>query len=122
MTQTTRGTTPTLDATRARLAAVGQTHLLNFFPTLTPDGQRALLAQIADLDVEALPALIDAYVKRKPEFSLPPNIGPAPYYPRHEKSTTRPWDRAAAERKGEELIRAHVPVLTKFRKSLKTTK
>ncbi len=106
MTQTTRGTTPTLDATRARLAAVGQTHLLNFFPTLTPDGQRALLAQIADLDVEALPALIDAYVKRKPEFSLPPNIGPAPYYPRHEKSTTRPWDRAAAERKGEELIRA----------------
>ncbi|MEY3231964.1 MAG: hypothetical protein RL689_2053, partial [Planctomycetota bacterium] len=66
MNQTTSATPPTLDATRARLAAVGQSHLLNFHATLPPDAQRALLAQIAELDIEALPALVDAYVKRKP--------------------------------------------------------
>ena len=106
MNQTTSATPPTLDATRARLAAVGQSHLLNFHATLPPDAQRALLAQIAELDIEALPALVDAYVKRKPEFKLPPDLGPARYYPRDERSTSRPWDRAAAERAGEDLIRA----------------
>ena len=106
MNQTTSATPPTLDATRARLAADGQSHLLNFHATLPPDAQRALLAQIAELDIEALPSLVDAYVKRKPEFKLPPDLGPARYYPRDERSTSRPWDRAAAERAGEDLIRA----------------
>ncbi|MBS0196423.1 MAG: UDPGP type 1 family protein [Planctomycetes bacterium] len=97
---------PNLEAIRSRLAKVGQSHLLNFFAALTPVQQQDLLVQIESLDIEQLPALVDTYVKSKPVFSLPPELGPAPYFPKNEKSPGRSWDRAAMERTGESLIKA----------------
>lgn len=90
---------------RTRLAAVGQTHLLNFYGTLTPPQQQSLLAQLADLPLEDIPALIDGYVRHKPEFVLPPGIAPAPYYPHDPASKRQPWDRATAQAAGEAIIR-----------------
>jgi UDP-N-acetylglucosamine/UDP-N-acetylgalactosamine diphosphorylase len=46
------------------------------------------------------------YVKSKPAFQLPGDVGPAPFYPYDPGSATRRWDKGAAKRAGEELIRA----------------
>jgi UDP-N-acetylglucosamine/UDP-N-acetylgalactosamine diphosphorylase len=98
--------TATYEQTKARLARVGQTHLLNFYGSLGASEQQSLLAQIAELDVESLPKVIEEYVKHKPVFALPPNLGPAPYFARNAGSGPLPWDRASATRAGEDLIRA----------------
>jgi UDP-N-acetylglucosamine/UDP-N-acetylgalactosamine diphosphorylase len=91
----------TLDRISQRLARVHQQHLLSFYPRLTPAQQTALVAQIDALDLESLPALIDAYVLRKPEYKLPSTLAPARCYPLSGQG----WDRDAARRAGEDLIR-----------------
>lgn len=100
----------TFENVKARLDRVGQSHLLNFYHALAPDQQSALLAQIASLDLEALPALVRDYVHHKPVFTLPPGIEPAPYFPfdptNAGKGTAIAYDRDAARRTGEQLIRA----------------
>lgn len=93
-------------AARARLDAVGQSHVLNFFATLAPAQQQALLAQIGSLDLDSLPRLIDEYVKNKPAFTLPKDLKPATYYPYDASAAFRPYDKAAAARAGRELLRA----------------
>ena len=97
--------TSPLTHVRVRLARVGQEHLLAFHDALPPDAQRRLVDQIAGLDLESLPALIDAYVKHAPAFALPPELEPAPYYPFDSASTTRPWNHAAMRTTGEGLLR-----------------
>jgi UDP-N-acetylglucosamine/UDP-N-acetylgalactosamine diphosphorylase len=89
-----------------RLRGVGQEHLLRFIDELGAREQASLLAQIAARDRAASPALVDGYVRRKPEFRLPSDLGPAPYYPRNPKSARRPWDEGRARGAGEALIRA----------------
>lgn len=91
---------------RNRLRGVGQEHLLRFFDELGPPDQASLLAQIATLDLSTIPALVDGYVRRKPEFRLPADLGPAPYYPRDPTSARRAWDEGRARSAGEALIRA----------------
>ncbi len=97
---------PTLAETRQALRAVGQDHVLRFYDILTPAQQKSLLDQIASIDLESLPRLVETYVRNKPAFSLPPDIEPAPYYPYDASSPVRRWDRGAMKRAGEELIRA----------------
>lgn len=94
-------TTPSSTADlRARLAAIGQDHLLAFEPSLSPDQRRALLAQIAALDLAALPGWIDTYVKNKPAPAFDvTKIQPAPYFPNKA-------DYSAARAHGEALLKA----------------
>jgi UDP-N-acetylglucosamine/UDP-N-acetylgalactosamine diphosphorylase len=95
---------PTYAQVRQRLEAVGQSHLLTFYNTLHSHDQDALLKQIDALDLEALPALVETYVKNKPHVALPDDpeaVQPAPYFPFDGKG----WDRAAAKAAGEALIR-----------------
>lgn len=95
-----------VDTLRARLKAIGQEHLLHFFDALEPGAQRALLDQIASLDLDALPQLIETYVRNKPAAGLPSDIRPAPYYPFNPDSKVRRWDRTDAKTRGEALVRA----------------
>lgn len=101
---------PSLQDLQARLASVGQGHLLGFFGKLDAAGQERLLAQIGSLDLVSLPSLIRDYVVQKPQFALPPGLEPAPYFPfdakRAGQGTARPYDRAAMWKAGEDLIRA----------------
>ena len=90
---------------RSRLEAVGQAHLLNFYATLTPAQQAALLAQINDLDMEAIPALVREYVTGKPAAQLSDSIDPAPFYPADPTNTRRPWDIGSYRSVGEQLLR-----------------
>jgi len=96
----------TLEAVRERLRRVGQEHLLAFAGELTEPQRQRLLTQIASLDLEALPALIEAYVRHTPKVDIPADISPALYYPNDPASSIRRWDRPAAAKAGEALIRA----------------
>ncbi len=95
-----------LDRVRTRLTRVDQSHVLNFYPKLPAAEQRALLAQLDSIDLEALPSLVNEYVLKKPGFVMPSRLEPVKYYPHDPKSSVRTWDQAAAKRAGESLIRA----------------
>jgi UDP-N-acetylglucosamine/UDP-N-acetylgalactosamine diphosphorylase len=89
-------------ALQLRLDALGQSHLLRFADRLDSAARANLLAQIAAIDLEALPRLIGQYVKNKPQFPLPDAIQPAPFF----ALSANNWDRAAARRRGQDLLRA----------------
>lgn len=96
---------PTHDAVLARLLAVGQEHVLAFYPELSAAHRNALLHQAASLDLESLPSLVQKYVLCKPVFELPQEIQPAPYHPGHgtgKGGAARP--EGDARRLGEELL------------------
>lgn len=95
-----------IESVRADLARVGQDHLLRFYDELPFDKRSALFEQIRAIDLKALPGLIDAYVRKKPAPTLPKSLAPAPYYPNDPANRAREWDRDAARREGERLIRA----------------
>ena len=93
---------------RSRLAQVGQEHLLAFYDRLSAEQRRALLAQIAAIDLDALPGWVKAYVTNKPAPTIPTDlsrIAPAPYYP-FDASGPRGYDAAKFRKAGEELLRA----------------
>ena len=92
-----------------RLKVAGQEHLARFWDELGDAEQASLSAQIASIDLAALPRLVDEYVRRKPVFELPPDVEPAPYY----AADGTGWDRAKFRDAGEALLRAgHVAAFT----------
>lgn len=90
----------------ARLERIGQSHVLRFADALSPAARHALVEQIEAIDLEEIPALLDAYVKQKPAFALPADVAPAPYYPNDPGSSIRTWDRERARAEGEALLKA----------------
>ena len=97
---------PAIDALRATLAAHGQDHLLAFAGELSPTQQNHLAEQIAAIDFEGLPKLIREYVASKPEFALPADVEPAPYYPADPAAAFNPYNAARYKAAGEDLLRA----------------
>ncbi len=91
---------------QSRLAAVDQSHVLNFYSRLAPEQQRALLEQVDGLDLESLPGLVKEYVLKKPGFVMPSKLEPVKYYPYDPASRVRAWNQDQARAAGEELIRA----------------
>lgn len=96
---------PTVEAVRNRLAKVDQSHLLNFVDELAPADRDRLLAQIAEIDVESLPWLVNEYVLTKPVFHLPPHVLPASFFGLDGRFSGEKWDREAFRKVGEALIR-----------------
>jgi len=95
-----------LNSIRTKLASVKQDHLLRFFDELSSDGKQALLTQIASLDLDAVPSLIETYVKNKPALQLDlATLEPATYYPYNHRAPSRPWDRDKYTAIGEDIIR-----------------
>lgn len=88
-----------------RLAGLGQGHLLTFLNELPAARQAALINSIQRIDLEALPKLIDEYVKNKPATPIPADLRPAPYYPQRPASEAKAWDRASYKRIGEDMLR-----------------
>ncbi len=96
---------PSLDATRDRLAKVGQEHLLAFAGELSPSEVERLCAQIDGLDLERVPGWVDKYVRSGGAADAPTSIEPAEYYPVDPGSSRRPWDKASAKVAGEALLK-----------------
>ena len=54
---------------RRKAKDVGQEHLFAFWDELTLDQRDMLLAQLASIDLESVPTLVEKYVRNKPDFS-----------------------------------------------------
>ena len=70
-----------IDAVRQTLDDAGQSHVLRFLDQLEPQQQEQLLAQIEEIDWPEVSRLIESHVKVRPEWSMPDNVEPAPWYP-----------------------------------------
>src|ERR687897_437978 len=70
-----------LAAARRELETVGQAHVLHFYDQLDDNQKDRLLRQVDEVDWPEVTRLIETHVKRKPEFKLPENVAPAPWYP-----------------------------------------
>lgn len=92
------------DDLRTRLEAVNQAHLLHFIDELDAPAQARLRAQIESLDLEAIPTLIDRYVRTRPDHAPPSALEPAPYYPRDPDDAHRPWNRDGVRAAGLRLL------------------
>ena len=82
----------TLQTIRHRLQRHGQSHLLAFWPQLSPGQQATLLQQIEGLDLPLIDRWVAQYVKPGRSSELPHDFSPAPYYP------SRPADKAQEDR------------------------
>lgn len=86
-----------------RLASVGQEHVLRYVDELDEDAKFRLLGQASVLPFDEIDELIATYVTASPEFELPSDVEPAPYFGAGDNAG---WDRATAHEAGEDLIRA----------------
>jgi UDP-N-acetylglucosamine/UDP-N-acetylgalactosamine diphosphorylase len=71
----------TLAELAPKLKAAGQSAALRFADQLDAAGQQRLAGHVAGLNWEALPKLVDEYVKHKPHVALPADIKPVKAYP-----------------------------------------
>ena len=103
MTTTASITEQFSDAKRT-LDQAGQSHVLRYFDELDAAGKSQLLAQIQSVDWPELSRLVESHVKAKPEFALPANLAPAPWYP-YEPTSELKAKYAQARAEGERLLR-----------------
>jgi UDP-N-acetylglucosamine/UDP-N-acetylgalactosamine diphosphorylase len=89
-----------VEALRAKLAGVGQEHVLAFWATLGPAQQAALLGQVGAIDLDRVPGWVKDHVLAKPAGVGGGQIEPAACY-----GLGGGWDRHAYHDKGVELIR-----------------
>jgi len=93
-----------LDALKPRLNAINQTAALRFAEELAPPGQQKLADQLAGLNLEAIPQLVNEYIKNKPHIDLPKEIKPVNSYPyRPTEDLKDLYTRATA--RGHELLK-----------------
>ena len=88
---------------RARIAGAGQLHLLRFFDDLTPDEQAGFIAQLENIDWEAVPDLAAGYVLKRPETAIPGDLAPAEYFRLADRSKDLLY--SEAEARGIELLK-----------------
>lgn len=88
-----------------RLETAGQGHLLRFYDQLNDEHKRALISQLAAIDIESLPKLIHEYVTNKPVFGLPLEVQPAVFYPRDASRADKAWNVESYRSAGEKLLR-----------------
>lgn len=91
------------EAAKEELAAAGQQHVLAYFDELDAEEKSTLLGQIESIDWPEVARLVQSHVMRKPEFELPENIEPAPWYPNAPDEASKPkYDEA--RKLGEKLV------------------
>ena len=94
------------DQLRSQFDAAGQGHVFRFFDELTPEGQDALVAQAASIDLEELAGLVDTLVLGSGGHDAGfEDMTPCPYVPLPESGgDAAQWERAKVT--GEDAIRA----------------
>ena len=85
------------------LEKIDQSQVLQYWDRLDEIEKASLLDEIEGIDWPEVARLIETHVKQKPQFELPDNIEPAPWYPYQPTEELRSrYDRATTL--GEELI------------------
>lgn len=82
-----------------------QSHLLAFWDHLSESQRDELLADIEQIDFKRCAALIEPYVRNRPEFAFPAQLEPVRALPASPQPTTT-VDYSAARARGEQAIRA----------------
>ncbi|MGH7178245.1 MAG: UTP--glucose-1-phosphate uridylyltransferase [Tepidisphaeraceae bacterium] len=70
-----------LESLRRKLASIGQSHVLRFYPELDSSQRQTLLEQIRSLDLDLVALLAERNVRQAPPHALPKDIRPAPAFP-----------------------------------------
>ncbi len=83
-----------------------QGHLLRFYDQLPPEGQAALLEQIARLDLAKLERLVEQYVRQAPSMAIGGRIEPPAIIPARPGEGGGAKLHADGRRVGEEVLRA----------------
>jgi len=97
----------TLDADiRSLLEKCGQQRLIGHIDGLDPERRGRIHRQLSDMDLRSIPELIDHYVRRKPDFSMPADLEPAPYYRAGDdaEGSGRSFDGSAMRAAGMKLL------------------
>ena len=91
------------EAAQSTLEKVGQSHVLDHYDQLDETQRDSLLKEVEGIDWPEVARLIETHVKQKPEFALPRNLEPAPWYPYEAPAELQSkYDRA--QTLGEELV------------------
>ncbi len=94
------------DDLKNKIAGAGQEHLLDFYDGLSAAEQQNLTAELAALDLDLLDELIKKYVFQKPQFDIPADIQPAPYYPLIPRNSKEAEYYSQADLAGENALRS----------------
>jgi len=86
------------------LEPIEQEHVLHYYEKLDDVSRDRLLDEIEGIDWPEVARLIETHVKQKPQFKLPDNIEPAPWYPYLPAADQRARYGEAREL-GEKLVR-----------------
>ncbi|MEE9404460.1 MAG: UDPGP type 1 family protein [Algisphaera sp.] len=87
----------------ATLDTCGQLHVLAHHASLTDTQQDALLCEVEGIDWPEVKRLIETHVKQTPEFKIPENLEPAPWFAYTPTDADKPRY-AQARTHGETLI------------------
>ena len=90
----------------AAIHSAGQSDVLRFYDSLTPDEQAAFSEQLAAVDWANLPRLAADYVLKRPETAIPDDLAPAEFFPLKAVDAAMSDLYAAADAGGEALLRA----------------
>ena len=101
---TTSTITERYEVARRTLADVNQVHVLHFYDRLDESQRERLLEQVAEVDWPEVARLVESHVRRKPEFKLPENLEPAPWYP-YDPPRGQKDKYKKARKHGEKLVR-----------------
>jgi len=88
----------------AKLAAIGQAHVLKFANDLSPDQLARFEQQLASLDWPLIDHLVKTIVKSPEKFELKGDVKPAPYYENKPADTATKEKLCKAFGRGEELL------------------
>ncbi len=94
-----------MEQIREILAEHGQEHVLAYFDELSPDERRHLLTQLAAIDWDRFEGWVHDYVERRPTYSLPEDLEPAPYFPLVPDSAAQKEFYEQAAQAGHALLR-----------------
>ena len=84
---------------RTAIEKAGQKHLLEY-------SSAQLAEQLAAIDWESLPELIERYVVNKPQMTIPADLQPAPYFPLVPRNSAEEAKKAEAESLGVEILKS----------------
>ena len=90
---------------KSELTAYNQEQVYRFYEELDDTGKATLDEQLDDIDWEQLNALVENYVKQKPEYHTPDDLQPAPYYPLKPETAEQKAYYEKAKATGEALLK-----------------
>lgn len=88
------------------LKKYGQEHLIKFYDSLNDAEKNDLTTELEKIDFANLEKLIQTYVMKKPEMTIPSDLTPAPYFPMNPETEEQKKLYADAQAEGEKLIAA----------------